>query len=164
MKYKRISAAFHNYADSFASSLNWAHSDYVMSHLLRAAMRSGFDRFEIDLSTGMVSPASDLAPDVLSVIRDRAAAFPQHLKREGLDPARLSDQRMSVEFDLKSVTALPPPGEYAAPYCVTVRARDDRGLHRTGEVRGRWGTDRFGRGQGRSIFERVRSWFSTRAV
>ena len=164
MKYKRISAAFHNYADSFASALNWARSDYVMSHLLRTAVGRRISHFEIDLSTGVVSPAADLAPELLSVIRDRAAAFPQHLRREGLEPARLSEQRLSVEFDLDSMRMLPPPGEYEALYRVTVHARDDRGLPRVGGVRGRWGTDLFGRSPSDPLLHRLRRWFGTRAI
>jgi hypothetical protein len=44
MKYKVIKSAAHNFARSFASGLNWAESDYVMSHLLRAAIATRTER------------------------------------------------------------------------------------------------------------------------
>jgi hypothetical protein len=58
MKYKAIKSAAHNFARSFASSLNWAESDYVMSHLLRAAIATRTRQYHIDLTTGSLTPST----------------------------------------------------------------------------------------------------------
>lgn len=143
MKYKRIDAALHNFADSFASGLNWAAGNYVMGHLLRAAIAAGVDTFEVDLVTGSVSPRTGLAGDVESAIRARAASFPAHLESEGVDANHLSHPVMHIGIDLGSVRRLPPPGELDARFRVAVTAVDDRGKPHVGEVRGTWGTDIF---------------------
>jgi hypothetical protein len=162
MKYKRIKAAFHNFADSFASTLNWAHADYVMSHLLRAAIDSRKEAFEVDLSTGGISPTYSLHPEITSVVRARALTFPRHLQAEGLDPTRIRGAIMRIAFRLDALIQLPPPGEYESPFEVTIHAFDDRGQNRTGGVRGRWGTDAFG--PRISPLERLWRWFVRQAV
>src|SRR5689334_6223567 len=108
MKYKRITAAIRNIADSFASALNWAHGDYVMSHLLRAAIESRAEAFQVDLRTGAISPENGLHPEILSVVRARALTFPRHLQSEGVDPARIRGAVMRIAFQLDSLVQLPP--------------------------------------------------------
>ena len=61
MKYKAIKSAAHNFARSFASGLNWAESDYVMSHLLRAAIATRTQKYDIDLTTGTLAPSGGVS-------------------------------------------------------------------------------------------------------
>ena len=56
MKYKAIKSAAHNFGDSFASGLNYAADDYIMSHLARRALTSGRTEMIVDLLTGEAAP------------------------------------------------------------------------------------------------------------
>ena len=64
MKYKAIKSAAHNFGDSFASGLNYAADDYIMSHLARRALTSGRTEMIVDLLTGEAAPTELVAPPV----------------------------------------------------------------------------------------------------
>src|SRR6266478_2603016 len=111
MKYKVIKSAAHNFARSFASSLNWAESDYVMSHLLRAAIATRTQKYDIDLTKGTLTPSAGVSAGVRAAIGSQATRLPDLLRSQRLDPSRLSRPTMSVQFDIDRASVFEPPGE-----------------------------------------------------
>ncbi len=164
MKYKVIKSAAHNFARSFASTLNWAESDYVMSHLLRAAITTGTQTYHIDLATGALTPSAGVSAGVRGAIGTHAMRFPDLARSQRLDPSRLSVPKMTVRFDLDGVSRLEPPGEYEAAFTCTVELLDDRGTAHRGQVSGRWGTDDWSRVNTLSRIQRVWRWVVRRVV
>ena len=164
MKYKVIKSAAHNFADSFASGLNWAESDYVMSHLLRAAIATQTREYRIDLGSGTVVPSLGVSDGVRVAIGNRAATLPALLRSQRLDPSRLSQPTMSVQFDLDGASLLEAPGEYEAAFSCTVELVDDRGVAHRGGVSGRWGTNDWRRLTAPSPVLRFWRWFTRRVV
>ena len=162
MKYKVIQSAAHNFARSFASSLNSAESDYVMSHLLRAAIVNRTQMYHIDLATGALTPSAGISAGVRAAISDRAMRLPELLQSQRLDPSRLSRPRMSVQFDIDGVSMLEPPGQYEAAYKITVDLLDDRGVAHQGVVSGRWGTHDWHYMKTTSRILSLWRWFSRR--
>ena len=58
MKYKNIKSAARNYGDSFASTLNYASDDYIMSHLARAVIATRQAELTVNVLTGEAQPAA----------------------------------------------------------------------------------------------------------
>jgi len=163
MKYKAIKSAAHNFAHSFASGLNWAESDYVMSHLLRAAIATRTRQYHINLTTGSLAPSAGVSAGVRAAIGSQAIRLPDLLRSQRLDPSRLSRPTMSVQFDIDGASVFEPPGEYEAAFTCTVELVDDHGVAHRGCVSGRWGTNDFS-GMPRSPILRVWRWFRRRVV
>jgi hypothetical protein len=163
MKYKAIKSAAHNFARSFASSLNWAESDYVMSHLLRAAIATRTQKYDIDLTTGTLAPSAGVSAGVRAAIGSQATRLPDLLRSERLDPSRLSRPTMSVQFDIDRASVFEPPGEYEAAFTCTVELMDDHGVAHRGGVSGRWATNEF-RGKPLIPMLRVWRWFRRRVA
>jgi len=155
MKYKAIKSAAHNFARSFASSLNWAESDYVMSHLLRAAIATRTQAYHIDLTTGTLAPSAGVSAGVRAAIGSQATRLPDLLRSQRLDPSRLSRPTMSVQFDIDGASVFEPPGEYEAAFTCTVELMDDHGVAHRGGVSGRWGTNDL---SGRPLNPVLRAW------
>jgi hypothetical protein len=164
MKYNVVDSAAHNFARSFASSLNWAESDYVMSHLLRAAIATRTREYHIDLVTGVIVPAAGVSAGLQAAISNRVKTFSELLHSQRLDPSRLSQPTMSVQFDIEGAPALEPPGEYEAAFTCTVELLDDRGVTHRGATSGRWRTDDWSRLKKASLVLRIRRWFLSRVV
>jgi hypothetical protein len=163
MKYKAIKSAAHNFARSFASSLNWAESDYVMSHLLRAAIATHTQKYHIDLATGILAPSAGVPAGVRDAIGSQAMRLPDLLRSQRLDPSRLSRPTMSVQFDIDGASVFEPPGEYEAAFTCTVELLDDHGVVHRGGVSGRWGTNDLS-GEPLGPMRRVWRWFLRRIV
>ena len=143
MKYKNIASAAHNFARSFASSVNWAEGDYVMSHLLRIAARSGINEFRVALPSGSVSPAGLLSTELVRAVEAKATDFSHQIASQRLDPACLARAVMTLHFDLARLRRLPRPGQMEAPYECSVEITDDRDCIHLGVATGAWGTDEF---------------------
>jgi hypothetical protein len=163
MKYKVIKSAAHNFARSFASGLNWAESDSVMSHLLRAAIATRTEKYHIDLTTGTLAPSAGVSAGVRAAIGSQALRLPDLLRSQRLDPSRLSQPTMSVQFDIDGASMFEPPGEYEAAFTCTVELLDDHGVVHRGCVSGRWSTNDL-IGTPLSPMVRVWRWFRRRVV
>lgn len=61
-KYKVLDSVAHNIVASFTGSMNWAHDDFVMGHLLTAARTTGERTFAIDFVSGAASRVFDHSP------------------------------------------------------------------------------------------------------
>jgi hypothetical protein len=139
MSYKRYKSAAHNFARSFASTLNWVGDDYAMSYLARAALRTGIPELQADLISGAASPP-DLASDpVLESIQGRVAWFPSHLEAEGADPAKVREAKLTIRFEIQKHQFLQRfGGALSVPFSAEVRVLDDRGIQHVGEYRDSW--------------------------
>ena len=139
MSYKRYKSAAHNFARSFASTLNWVADDYAMSYLARAALRAGISEFQADLLTGNASPPELVSPAVLSSIQGRVERFPRHLVAEGADPAKVREATLTIRFDIEEHQFLRSfGGALSMPFSAVVRILDDRGVEHSGEYRDSW--------------------------
>ncbi len=103
MSYKRYKSAAHNFARSFASTLNWVADDYAMSYLARAVLRTGTSELQADLLSGNASPPELVSPPVLASIQGRVEWFPRHLEAEGADPARVREAMLTIRFDIEEL-------------------------------------------------------------
>jgi hypothetical protein len=139
MSYKRYKSAAHNFARSFASTLNWVEDDYAMSYLARAALRTGTPQFEADLFSGAAVPPELALPPVLESTRARVGWFPRHLEAERADPAKVREAKLVITFEIEKHEFLRRfGGALSVPFSVEVRILDDRGVEHVGEYRDSW--------------------------
>src|SRR5262245_65017741 len=101
MSYKRFKSAAHNFARSFASTINWVEHDYTMSYLARAALRTGERAFRADLLSGATGPPGLVSPPVLASVQGRVDWFPRHLEAEGADPAKVREAILALTFEIE---------------------------------------------------------------
>ena len=140
MKYKTLKSAAHNFGTSFASTLNFAAGDYIMSHLARRALASGQTEMSVDILTGAVSPPA-LGPPVGESIADRLRWFPTLLASQRIDPSGVREARMRLVFDTARCTTPGPVNGFAVcevPFDCWVTLLDDRGRTHVGHFRRWW--------------------------
>jgi hypothetical protein len=105
VKYKAIKSAAHNFGDSFASGLNYAANDYIMSHLARRALASGRGELTVDILSGEAGPAELVEPPVEQSIAGRVRGFSGLLSSQLIDPGVVRAARMRIVFDIARCTA-----------------------------------------------------------
>jgi hypothetical protein len=128
VKYKAIKSAAHNFGASFASALNYAAGDYIMSHLARRALASGRTEMTVDLLTGEAGPAELIAPPVDESLAVRLRGFPRLLESQRIDPTVVREARMRIVFDTARCTAPASVEGYAVrevPFDCWVTCLDD---------------------------------------
>jgi hypothetical protein len=108
VKYETLKSAAHNFGKSFASTLNFAAGDYIMSHLARRAMASGQTEMSVDILTGAASPPELVGPPVGESVADRQRWFPTLLASQRIDPTVVREARMRLVFDAARCTAPGP--------------------------------------------------------
>ena len=141
MKYKTLKSAAHNFGTSFASTLNFAAGDYIMSHLARRALASGQTEMSVDILTGAVSPPALVGPPVGESIADRLRWFPTLLASQRIDPSGVREARMRLVFDTARCTTPGPVNGFAVcevPFDCWVTLLDDRGRTHVGHFRRWW--------------------------
>ena len=162
MSYKRFRSAAHNFARSYASTLNWAADDYVMSHLARAALRTGTLELQVDLVSSVGSPPELLSPPVVASVQNRVEQFQRHLRAEGTDPTKVRQAILAVRFELTSQQSLAAVTDFSGvisiPFSATVRIRDDRGVEHVGEYRHAWALEAREPASGAATPRRLRWW------
>jgi hypothetical protein len=171
VKYKAIKSAAHNFGDSFASGLNYAAGDYVMSHLARRALTSGRTEMIVDLLTGEAAPIELVAPPVEQCLTARLRWFPQLLASQRIDPAVVRAARMRIAFDTRRCTAAAPSSDYAVremPFDCWVEVVDDHDRTHVAHFRRWWpfladGPGFAVRAQRRSLWRRVAETLSGRS-
>jgi hypothetical protein len=140
VKYKNIRSAAHNFADSFASSLNYDAEDYIMSHLARRALNAGYREFTVDLLSGRMSPPAMLSSSAGDNIARRVAVFPDQLRRQNVDPERIRQATMRLLFeDARASDDIGFPGYKEMPFDIWVTIVDDREKEHVGHIRRWWG-------------------------
>jgi hypothetical protein len=141
VKYKTLKSAAHNFGTSFASTLNFAAGDYIMSHLARRALASGQTEMSVDILTGAVSPPELVGPPVGESIADRLRWFPTLLASQRIDPSGVREARMRLVFDTARCTTPGPVNGFAVcevPFDCWVTLLDDRGRTHVGHFRRWW--------------------------
>lgn len=141
MKYKALKSAAHNFGDSFASSLNWAADDYVMSHLARRALASGHTELSVDLLTGEAGPADLIGAPVNECSAARLRWFPSLLTSQRIDPAVVRAARMRIVFDPARCSAPAAVRGYAVremPFDCWVTLLDDHDRTHSAHFRRWW--------------------------
>jgi hypothetical protein len=138
LKYQRFGSAAHNFARSFASTLNWSEDDYVMSWLSRAALSSGASELNADLLTGDAAPPELVDSHVSVSIRARIAYLPRHLEAEGVSIDSVEQAQLRLRFDLDGVVRDPVSRVIRIPFVAEVRIRDDRGIEHVGSYQDTW--------------------------
>jgi hypothetical protein len=140
VKYKVIKSVAHNWAHSFASTLNWHGHDYAMSHLLRVAVARRESELRVDLLTGAAGPAALLIPPVREALDFRRGMLARLLQSQGVPPAVIRAATASIRFDLERAQAGEVEGApvVEAPFTFMVVLLDDRGKEHVGTVRDRW--------------------------
>jgi hypothetical protein len=108
VKYETLKSAAHNFGKSFASTLDFAAGDYIMSHLARRAMASGQTEMSVDILTGAASPPELVGPPVGESVADRQRWFPTLLASQRIDPTVVREARMRLVFDAARCTAPGP--------------------------------------------------------
>jgi hypothetical protein len=130
VKYKTLKSAAHNFGNSFASPLNFAAGDYIMSHLARRAIASGQTEMSVDILTGVAGPPELVGSPVGDSIEDRRSWFPSLLASQRIDPTVVRDARMRIVFDTARRTTSGPVEDFAVcdvPFDCWVTLLDDRG-------------------------------------
>jgi hypothetical protein len=141
VKYKTLKSAAHNFGNSFASTLNFAAGDYIMSHLARRAIASGQTEMSVDILTGGASPPELVGPPVGDSIADRLRWFPTLLASQRIDPTVIREARMRLVFDTARCTAPGPTKGFAVcevPFDCWVTLLDDRGRTHAAHFRRWW--------------------------
>jgi hypothetical protein len=151
MKYKAIKSAAHNFGDSFASGLNYAAGDYIMSHLARRVLACGRTEMTVDLMTGEAGPAELVAPPVEQSIAGRVGRLPRWLASQRIDPGAIRAGRMRIAFDPSRCTTAAPTDGYAIrdiPFDCWVEIVDDRDRTHAAHFRRWWSFAADGPGSG----------------
>jgi hypothetical protein len=139
VKYKALRSAAHNFGASFASGLNYAAGDYIMSHLARRALASGQTEMTVDLLTGEAGPPALMAPPVDESIAVRLRWFPSLLVSQRIDPIVVRDARLRI--DTAQCTAPVSVDGYAVremPFDCWVTLLDDHNKTHAAHFRRRW--------------------------
>jgi hypothetical protein len=147
VKYKALKSAAHNFGNSFASTLNYAAGDYIMSHLARRALASGLAELKVDLLSGEAGPPELIRVPVDTSISDRVRWFPSLLTSQGIDPAVVRQAAMRIVFDVARCTAPETYSGYTVsemPFDCWVTLLDDHGRTHTGHFRRDWAFSRDG--------------------
>jgi hypothetical protein len=162
VKYKTLESAAQNFGNSFASTLNYAANDYIMSHLARRALASGQTAMSVDLLSGEAGPPELIAPPVGDSIAARVRRFPSLLVSQRVDPSVVREARMRIVFDTAGCTAAAPVDGYTVseiPFDCWVTLLDDHGQTHTAHFRRRWafsdGGAEFGMPRRPSIWRRL---------
>lgn len=150
MKYKALKSGAHNFGDSFASTLNYAAGDYIMSHLARRALASGRTEMTVDLLTGEAGPPELVGPPVDESIADRVRGLPRLLASQRIDPAVVRDARMRIVFDTASCATASVDGYTVSevPFDCWVTLLDDHNQTHTAHFRRVWPCSRSGMAPG----------------
>src|SRR6266850_3100548 len=140
MKYKALKSAAHNFGDSFASTLNYAAGDYIMSHLARRALASGRTEMTVDLLTGEAGPPELVGPPVDESIAARVRGLPSLLASQRIDPAVIREARMRIVFDTASCATTSVDGYTVSevPFDCWVTLFDDHNQTHAAHFRRLW--------------------------
>jgi hypothetical protein len=140
VKYKALKSAAHNFGDSFASTLNYAAGDYIMSHLARRALASGQTEMTVDLLTGGAGPTELVGPPVDESIAARVRWLPSLLASQRIDPAVVREARMRIVFDTSSCATTSVEGYTVTevPFDCWVTLLDDHNQTHTTHFRRVW--------------------------
>ncbi len=141
MKYKILKSAAHNFGNSFASTLNYAADDYIMSHLARRALTSGQTEMKVDLLTGEAGPPELIQSPVDASIATRIRWFPTLLVSQRIDPTVVREAHMRITFDTARCTAPATFSGYTVsemPFDCWVTLLDDHSKTHTAHFRRSW--------------------------
>lgn len=138
-KHKTLQSVVNSFADSFTSTMNYSDHDYVMGHILTAALETGKTRLDVDLISGHVEPEELLRDPIVNSIAYRCADFPRLVERSGSDPTFVTTAHMSVEFDIaREQPVAQAPHSKTFPFVCRVSLTDDRGRTYQAVRRDRW--------------------------
>jgi hypothetical protein len=141
VRYKIIKSAARNFADSFASTLNYVADDYVLSHLARRAIATGETELVIDLLSGATVPVSLAAPPVAEALQRRVRWFPTHLTRERVEVTAIKRAVMRVRIDTRRCSDATPYNDYRTaelPVEISMLLVDDRGVEHVSRLQKWW--------------------------
>ncbi len=143
MKYKVIKSAAHNFGHSFVSLMNYGADDYVMSHLIRAALATGERELRVDLLSGMAEPATLLTPPVRASLEAYVAWLPQLLASHRVTPGAIRAGTMRLLLKIERASDdIGFQGHVELPFECEVRLVDDRGRTHVGRTHGFWSADK----------------------
>ncbi len=138
-RHKVLKGVAHNIGHSFTSLMNYADDDYVMSHILNLARKSGRDTLTIDLLTGQANPSELIAAPISGVPSHYAETFRSHVVNSGSDPAFVKKAELTLRYDLSiEYSSIRVPEVRESPYVCDVRIEDDRGISYEAHFRGWW--------------------------
>ena len=138
MKYKNISSALHNFAESFTSDANVVAQDVTMAYLARRAVRGAGTELTLDIRAGTCTPMELGAEPVAASIAKYAAWFPQLLESQNVSPDAITSASLQLQFHVSSVRAsIGFPDSSEMPIDCIVTAIDDRGRNHLVSFR-RW--------------------------
>ena len=141
MKYKALKSVAHNFGDSFASTLNYAVDDYIMSHLARRALASGQTEMKVNLLPGEAGPPELVGPPVDESITVRVRWFPALLASQRLDLRVVRQAQMCIVFDTPHCTAPAAFNDYTVseiPFDCWVTVLDDHDRTHAAHFRRWW--------------------------
>lgn len=125
---KVLKSVVRSVADSFVSNMNYRDGDYVMGHLLNAAIASGETTLRVNLVTGAGAPPVLMAGPVGSSVASYVADFPDLIRRSGSDPVLVKTASLEVAFDPAIRRPVGGDGRYLkSPYTCRSIITDDRG-------------------------------------
>jgi len=138
-RYKVLKSVAHSLGHSYASTLNYDDSDYVMGHLLSRARETSQDTLTVDLATSTAAPDALLTPPVQRSVQRFSSWLPHLVRRHFSDMKYVSAATMTITFDL----SLERPNRYASdctesPFVIRVNITDDRGKVWSAEQRDWW--------------------------
>lgn len=138
MKYKNISSALHNFADSFTSDSNVGEGDVSLAYLARRAIRTHQGEFWFDILEGTCGPVELAIPPVDASVKAYTAWLPKLLESQNIHRAVLRSVSLTLTFDLTRVSrSIGFPDSSEMPVDCVVSAIDDRGKGHTVKLR-RW--------------------------
>ncbi len=125
-------------AESFTSLMNYANSDYVMGHLVRAAWDTGATEIQVDLLTGRVSASPLAVVPVLSSLTRQAHLFPDVVARSGSSMAFIHSAYLRLTVDPAVRRRVAGSGFSESPFTCTVALTDDRQKPYTHSISAWW--------------------------
>lgn len=138
----RAGSALHNFGHSFVSLMNWYDDGYVMSNLVRQAIRTRTNWLTFDILGERAEPFELLTPAVLHSIEEYRSWFPKLLQTHRIPIDNVVEATLRLGFDFKHVRpAIARPVDRQVPFLCVVTMRDFNGhLHR-GRIKGAWVLD-----------------------
>jgi hypothetical protein len=142
MKYKVIKSVAHNFGHSFVSLMNYRGDDYVMSHLARLVVETGYAELSVDLMTGRAEPRALLWGPVGASLAAYVQWFPQLVVSQGVEPSAVAMGRMRILFlPRQRSTHSDFANAWTIPFECVVTLADDRGELHEGRVQDSWLVD-----------------------
>jgi hypothetical protein len=119
-------------------TMNYAHDDYVMGHLLRFARASNRDTLIIDLMTGEADPTVLIQPPIEEVPGRYAAWLRDLVNTHQSDMRFVQAAGLTLRFDLQKSRTKRGTRLTESPYVCDVVITDDRAKEYSAHFEGWW--------------------------